>query len=309
MGMTSGDVTALAVGLVVAGIALMIGFSAVQRRSREDPPPPRSIAPVAEVDELTVLLAAHVVSWRRRSVTAQLVALAQRGAIRIERDDRRWALVRGAEPVDELEGALLAAFFDAAPHAGERVELDLAGAPVLEVQHAVNVAVQTRGLRARRGTWRWVFSVPLAAGILLGLELARHSTVGWAAVVVLGVFLGLVAVGSVGRSAPLTARGAVLRDRMLGVRALLEAPPARPVTTAADRRALAPLLPLAVLFGLEQRWVVHGGAVDGELLTFVAEVGGRGTGSGATQRGDAWQHVSTGGSSAETDGADVPVLE
>ncbi len=316
--MTGHDLLPIALLLLVAGFAVLATFRRESAPTdwREPRDPERRPDPPTGVP---VLVAAHVVGWRRRSTSAQLADLVGRGLLRVVPGDVAQVEVvdlTGAAPVERAFVAALVGHEQ--PRRGDRAVLSGSDAArdgrLREVQSAVNALVLEDG-------WRYVpprapgasgRRVALVTVALLSLPLLGGGFVtAW-----VPAFLVLLVVVELPRQRVphlLTNRGVTLRDHLLGVREHLRRDPLPDAPP--DPAVRAAMLPWAVLFGHVPSWRRRGaGAPDGDLTDLLDLLQRLGvvrdaSGSGPEQDGDRWADVATGGSRARYDGAFVPRLD
>jgi hypothetical protein len=302
----SPDLLGAAVAVLAVGFAIE-----VSRIVREQPPsdPSRPSSPPPRTDPprgVSVLVAAHVTRWRRRSASAQLAELVRRGALRVVPD--RPATVEVADPsgLDPVEAGFVEALVRGEPRVGSRAELRADDRPlawrVRDAQARVNDRVVGLGLR-RRITRPRLASLPrIALVVLTGVAtvLAVHDSRAWFVAGSLGFASLLPRRRDLVR--PLSTEGAALRDHVRGIDEWLR------FADLSETADLDALLPWAVLFGRLQVWTARGGALDPALAALLAALGAdvENGGTEDEQVGDVWGDQATGGSRAEHDGAYVP---
>ncbi|WP_165068103.1 DUF2207 family protein [Marisediminicola senii] len=284
---------AVAVILLIASIVVaMIALFAFLRGPNQ---PPRRQAIIAQYEPpaLSVLGSATLIGTRRRSVSAQIVDLAVRGALDIvppPTPNSPYALVargvrghaevassagdgaqvdaaargiHGTPVLDEVELAVYRAIFGAHARAGDRVRVHPRNAK-LNARLSIAQATATTQLASRefvdgpRQRWRPVLPVLQVALLALG------SGVAPGLIVPIGILLLATIALTLGRYRALTAAGVALRGHVAGLRlyiSLAEADRLRMLqgpTTALTRgevlRLTERLLGWAVLFGFEREW-------------------------------------------------------
>ena len=285
---------------LVAAIALALTVAAVvfAVRRRRDEPGRHIIVPQYSVPEgLNVMVAAHLVSRGQTAIPAQLVSLAVRRNLRIldyptTADGAEYGLqFLTADGADQYELALLTALFGVDPEAGAVRELtpddETLGASVNAVSESAKASLASTALTGKRGTAGLlvpVFAVLTLVGAIFVqvATLIAFSLSPWPLV---GIGLALVAlVVSLALTewkAPMTARGAELRDYLRGMQVyltlaekdrfrMLQSPDGAERVDIGDTSQIVKLyeklLPFAVIWGVEDEW-------SKELEVKVAEQG------------------------------------
>ncbi len=283
------DTLPLIVGGGALGAAGIAAGSAIRLRSRRKTARGTVVAQYDVPDSLPPLVAGPVAGVSAKTVPAQLVHLAVRGAIRIEDGEREqgWfgpksarpmlRLVdptRAADPLDER--ALHALFAGAEPGAAvELPESDEEFAERMQKLEAAGTAAATeRGYlervhSPRARLWGWIaIGLVVVLGVLTGLALAQRASALPAIFLVMGVVAVVAAFASVVKQRVYTPLGAETREYLLGVREFIEVAEADRLRvllshSGAERRDAGGvdvvhlyerLLPYAMIFGLEKEW-------------------------------------------------------
>ena len=247
------------------------------------------MAEYAADPDMTPLIAANIMKQPRRAVAAALVDLAVRGLIMIspgaESSGRRREFLLESHKTSSLAAAdanLVHAFFGQGITATEPVSTttpdSARGSRLMALRRAISREMLTNGLRETQGAFlRRVLGAVILIGFIAmwwtGIAVSDAGLGGdlpsWAlGLSWLFVIAGLVVVR---RVAPLTAKGALERDKLLGLREyirlaeadrlrVLQSPEgAVRVPVKADSakqmvKLTERVLPYAILFGLEREW-------------------------------------------------------
>ena len=289
-------VLAALVGVLAAALAVVAIVLAVRRRRNE--PGRHIIVPQYSVPRgLNVMVAAHLVSRGGTAIPAQLVSLAVRKNLRIldyptSDSGAEYGLqFLTADGADPFELALLTALFGSDPVSGTVRELSptdgVLGEKVNAVSASAKAALASTGLtgaRSATGLLVPAFAVLVLVGAIFVqvLTLLDFSLSPWPLVAIVASIVALVVSLSVAPwKAPVTARGAELRDYLLGMQVyltlaeqerfrMLQSPDGAERVDIGDTRQIVKLyeklLPFAVIWGVEKEW-------SKELEVKVAEQG------------------------------------
>ncbi|MET4783614.1 DUF2207 domain-containing protein [Glaciihabitans sp. UYNi722] len=269
----------LIIAVMVLGLRLFVWRNAPGSTVIAQYAPPKDIYP---------RLAAEVLRKRRRGLPAQIVDFAVRGVVRMrefpdEPKSKRFELeLLDANPkaLSKQERVLLSMLFGKLT-TGRKLRLDRGDRSLGDrlAQHSGDEAYQARerGYRHQpKSVWpariRWALFVLVAAVIALAWFADQNQTTNQ--MIVIAVFVvasvGIVLFIVVSPPLVLTAKGAILRDHLLGLRdyiALAEADRIRVLQAAdtaeridvTDRSAVLKLyerlLPYAMIWGVDRSWM------------------------------------------------------
>jgi hypothetical protein len=290
-------------GAIVALVAALIAGIGRATRGANAPGRGTIIPEYLPPKGVNLLIAGNVSGTVSRAIPAQFLSFAVRGNVRVlhDDDDHYYLEFRHLDGVDDTERSILSHLFpDLEPGSVRDLSVKSQGrATSMQGQlRLVPRQVLEVGLRVRRTSRLRMLVITLAvAGALVGFvgSLFAFATEVGGAWPVLTLFLAIGAcVASIvlaSASQPLTAAGAELRDYLKGLKwyidlaeadrvRVLQSPqgaerspyrPAEgPITSGADRLQIVKLyervLPYAVLFGEEKKWV-------GVLGEYYAETG------------------------------------
>jgi hypothetical protein len=293
-----------ALGMLMLSIGLVWAIVYRATALRDAPGRPVIVAEYLPPADPELLVAAVLVGRSQRAVAATLVGFAVRGIARIVDGGRRfwggqrWSLEylstegtprmgSGPAGVAGLERSLAHSFFGSTFEPGERADLSAPdsarGQSIAKVLRAARKAALSRGYQrpGPRGPIAGILLLSLLGGLIAVftafylLDQARGGGVP-ALAFLLVVLTGIVVSVALAKR-PLTAKGAELRDYLMGVRMylrlaetdrlrVLQSPQGaqRSAVDVTNGTAVVHLyerlLPYAVLFGVERDWVRQLGA-------------------------------------------------
>lgn len=277
---------------ILGPAALVIAFVArvTQRSDRSGRTGPSDIIipQYTPPEGLNVMLAAYIAGVPQRAFAAQIVSLAIRGNVRLldhpaDSDAPFEVELLNADGVDDLERALLESIFGARLDAGERRALGASnttlGTKLSSIYRSVDKRLKSDGYQGvERPTvlWSILFFLAIVVTIVAGFDALRRFTAIGESFLVFGAGAAIVAFFAVrgvynSRStiAPLSARGKIQNDYLLGMRdymqlaeedriSYLQSPEGAERVNIDDRVAMVKLyerlLPFAIIFGIEDKW-------------------------------------------------------
>ena len=245
------------------------------------------IAQYEPPNDIDVMLAANIVDQPKRGFAASVVDLAVRGKIKLH---ERKAGFFGTEQfgvnqlddsgLDDNEQSLLEALSFGSPSPEDGVTWlkkkdTTLGIFVRSLTTKVAKQTVTSGLRRKPPSWAFLtVLIPSGVGVALLAISGMNATNGVASTfgvigAFVGGFAGLLSLGRVSGARPLTSDGAIVREKLDGLKLFIQLAEADRLTmlqsvTGAERtsdpdgtqvvKIYEKLLPYAVLFSLEKEW-------------------------------------------------------